>query len=85
MKLYVNEKIFSLHDKFYIKDESGHNVYEISSKIFSIGDKTTITDMKGNQVAYIEQELFHLMPNYNVYFDENFSFKISKKIQNIQK
>lgn len=80
MKLYVNEKLFSLHNKFYVTDENDNNVYEISSKIMSIGHKTTINDMNGNTLIYIEQEIFHLMPNYNVYINNELSFKISKKI-----
>ena len=81
MKLYVNEKLFSIHNKFYIKDENNMDVYEISSKIISLGDKTTINDMQGNKIAYIEQELFHIMPNYNVYINDAFAFKITKKFQ----
>jgi len=81
MKLYVNEKLFSLHNKFYVKDENDVDVYEISSKIISFGDKTTINDMQGNKIAYIEQELFHITPNYNVYIGDDFSFKIVKKFQ----
>lgn len=81
VKLYVNEKLFSFHNRFYVKDENDLNVYDISSKIISIGDKTTIHDMNGKKIAYIEQELFHIMPNYNVYIDDNFLFKIVKKFQ----
>ena len=81
MKLYVNEKLFSIHKKFYVKDENNTDVYEISSKIVSFGDKTTINDMQGNKIAYIEQELFHLTPNYNVYIRDEFAFKITKKFQ----
>ena len=81
MKLYVNEKLFSIHNKFYVKDEKNSDVYEISSKIISFGDKTTITDMQGNKIAYIEQELFHITPNYNVYIKDELVFKITKKFQ----
>ena len=81
MKLYVNEKLFSIHNKFYVKDENDMDVYEISSKIISLGDKTTINDMQGNKIAYIEQEIFHITPNYNVYIGDEFVFKITKKFQ----
>ena len=81
MRLYVNEKLFSVHKKFYVKDENDMDVYEISSKIISFGDKTTITDMQGNKIAYIEQEIFHITPNYNVYINNEFAFKITKKFQ----
>ena len=38
MKLYVNEKLFSLSHKFYIWDGNNNIIYEISSEIISIGD-----------------------------------------------
>ena len=81
MKLYVNEKLFSIHRKFYVKDENDTNIYEIASRIISFGDKTTISDMQGNKIVYIEQELFHLTPNYNVFIGSEFSFKITRKLQ----
>ncbi len=84
MKLYVNEKLISIHDKFYIKDEKDSDVYEIVSKIISIGDKTTISDMQGNQIAYIEQEVLHITPHYNVYINDEFVFTIKKKLQFIR-
>ena len=81
MKLYVNEKLFSIHRKFYEKDENDVDVYEISSKVISLGDKTTISDMRGNKIAYIEQEILHIMPNYNIYIGDDLICKISKKLQ----
>ena len=81
MKLYVNEKVFSFHDKFYVTDENGNNVYEIASKFISLGKKTTVYDMDGNKIIYIEQELFHITPHYNIYIDGNFEFQIAKKFR----
>jgi len=81
MKLYVNEKLFSFHNRFYVKDANNNDVYEISSKIISFGDKTTINDVKGNKIAYIEQELFHFTPNYNIYINDEVVCKITKKFQ----
>ncbi len=81
MKLYVNEKLFSIHDRFFITDEEGNNLYEITSKLLTIGDKMTIKDMAGNEVAYIEQELFHLMRHYNIYFHGELACQIQKKFK----
>lgn len=81
MKLYVNEKLFSFHNRFYVKDENDKDVYEISSKMISLGDKTTINDIEGNKIAYIEQELLHLTPHYNVYINDILEFQIIKKFQ----
>ena len=81
MKLYVNEKWFSLHRKFYVKDENNEEVYQISSKVVSIGTKTTITNMKGKKIAYIKQEILHLMPHYKIYIKDNLECKIKKRLQ----
>ena len=81
MKLFVKEKLFSMHNKYYIYNEDNEMVYEIVSKIISIGDKTTIYDAKQNVIAYIEQEILHLMPHYNVYINDEFKYQIKKKFQ----
>jgi len=79
MRLYINEKLFSFHNRYFIKDESGKDILEISSKVISIGDKTWIRDLEGNELIYIEQELFHLMPKYNVMINNKIEYSISKK------
>lgn len=81
MKLYINEKLMSLHNKYYISDEQGNNILEISSKPISIGTKTWINDLNGKELAYIEQELFHLMPKYNIYINNNLMYSIDKKFR----
>ena len=81
MKLYVNEKLFSVHRKFYVKDENDLVIYEISSNAISLGDKTTISDVNSNKIVYIEQELFHIMPNYNIYINDVHVCRIIKKFE----
>ena len=81
MKLYISEKIFSAHRKFYVTDENNTNIFEISSKILSFADKTYIKNMAGEEMVYIEQQLFHLTPNYNIYINNNLVCNISKKFQ----
>lgn len=81
MKLFVNEKLLSLHDKFYINDEAGNNILEISSQIISIGRKSWVKDLQGNELAYLEQEILHLMPHYNIYIDGQLQCQIVKKFK----
>ena len=81
MKLFVKEKLFSIHNKYYIYNENEELEYEIESKAISIGDKTTIYDKNHNVVAYIEQELFHFMPHYNVYIEGAYKYQIKKKFK----
>ena len=81
MKLYINEKLISLHNRFYIKDESGKDVLEMSSQMFSIGRKTWIKDLQGNELAYMQQEILHLMPHYNIYIGGQMVCQIAKKFK----
>ncbi len=81
MRLYINEKIISIHNKYFIKDEKEKDILEISSKIISLGRKTWIKDLSGNELVYVEQELFHLMPHYNIYIHNNKICSIKKKFK----
>ena len=81
MKFYVNEKLISLHNRFYIKDEAGNDVLELSSKVFSIGRKSWIKDLQGNELAYMQQEVLHLMPHYNIFIGGQMVCQISKKFK----
>lgn len=81
MKLYIKEKIFSLHNRYFIKDENDKDILEISSKAISLGSKTWIKDLNGKELVYIEQELFHLMPKYNVIINGNKEYSITKKFK----
>jgi len=39
MRYILNQKLFSLGDDFFIKDESGRDVYFVDGKVFSIGSQ----------------------------------------------
>ena len=67
MKLYIQQKVFSWKDKFYVKDEYGNDRYYVEGELFSWGKKLHVYDMSGNEAAYIEQQLLTLLPRYNVY------------------
>ena len=58
MKLYIKQKVFSIKDKFTIKDEEGNDKYFVEGKILSLGKKFHVYNMEKEEVAYIEQKLF---------------------------
>lgn len=67
MKFFIKEKYISFHNRYFIYDEDGNQVYELVSKYFSIGNKTKLVDMDGKEIIYVEEELFHLRPVYLIY------------------
>lgn len=67
MNYYIKQKVFTLGDRYTIKNQYGDDVYEVQGKIFTLGAKLRILDMAGGERLYIEQELFRLMPRYNIF------------------
>lgn len=67
MKLYMKQKVFSIRDRFYIKDENEIDRYYVEGEIFTLGKKLHLYDMNGNELAYIQQKIFTLLPKFQVF------------------
>ncbi len=79
MRYIIKQKIFSLGDKFFIKDENEKDVLIVKSQLLSFGKKLRIFDLNENEKCYIEQQLFNFMPQYNIYIDGEMIATIKKK------
>ena len=79
MKLYIKQKVFSIKDKFTIKDEEGNDKYFVEGKILSLGKKFHVYNMEKEEVAYIEQKLMNLLPKFFVYVGGEKIAEIHKK------
>lgn len=66
MKLYMQQKIFSLRDRFYIRDRHGENRYYVEGELLSLGNKLHIFDMQGRELALVQQKLLTFLPKYVV-------------------
>lgn len=79
MNFYIKEKLFSIGDKFSIKDVSGNDVFKVEGKIFTLGNKLRIYDMNNNELVYIEQKIFKLLPEYSIFLNGNYAAKVKKE------
>lgn len=66
MKLYIQQKVFSWNDKFFVKDENGNDRYYIEGEFLSWGKKLHVYDMSNREVAFVKQEVFTFMPRFHV-------------------
>lgn len=66
-RLYMKQKVFSLRDRFTIKDEAEQDRYYVEGEIFTIGKKLHICDMGGNEVAFVQQKVFSFLPRFFVF------------------
>ena len=67
IKLYMKQKVFSVRDRFTVRDGSGQDRYYVEGEFFSIGKKLHICDMMGNEVSYIQQKVLAFLPSFFVY------------------
>ena len=63
----IQEKHFSLDDKFVITDDTGTVHFKVDSTLFAMGDKLILSDADGNELIKIRQENLHLHQTYNIY------------------
>jgi len=80
MRYVMKQKLFSLGDDFYVRDDAGEDRYRIRSRLFSLGNQLTFEDMQGNEVAYIRQKLLSFGPSYEIWRDGELAAKVSKEL-----
>jgi len=79
MKYYVKQKVFSLRDKFTIKDYSQNDVYQVQGKFMSISNKLELLNMDGSQVLNAKKKLFKLFKTYNIFSNHDEELATIKK------
>ena len=79
MKYYIKQKVFSLKDKFTIKDYSQNDVFQVEGKFISISNKLQLLNMDGSQVLNSKKQLFRIMPLYRIFSNHNEELAVIKK------
>lgn len=69
MKLYIKQSVFTLGERFYVKDENGDNVYYVEGSFLRIPKMFTIYNMRNEVVSVIEKQMFRMLPHYDINVD----------------
>lgn len=81
LKKYVmKQKIWTLGEKFIIKDETKTPVFYVKGKVFSFGDKLSFRDTSGRELAFISQKVLSFRPRYKIYRHKKLIAKVVKKL-----
>lgn len=64
MKLYIKQKVFTIAEKFEVKNEFGETVFYCEGSFFRIPKKFTIYDKNHEIVGEVEKVMLTLMPRY---------------------
>lgn len=66
MRFILKERIFSLRESYYIRNEQGDNLLEVTGRLIGLRDKLTLRDLQGNVVATVTKHLIALRPTYTI-------------------
>lgn len=80
MKYVVRQKVFSIGDKYEIKDESGAGRFQVRGKVISIGNKLALLDMEGKELYAIRQKLVSILPRYRLLRDGTPVAEVRKRL-----
>jgi uncharacterized protein YxjI len=85
MKLHLKEKMFTVLDNFYVKDDKGKERYEIKRKFEpAIGLKLHIYDDKGKELACIKEKKITVRPKFRIIVDGEHTATITKKLVSLR-
>ena len=64
MKLYIKQKVFSIRDKFTVKDENGDDKYFVKGEFISLRGNLHILNSEKEEIGEIYSKLISLTPHY---------------------
>jgi len=79
-RYYIKQKVWTIAEKFLIRDEMGNPLFQVKGKVFSFGDKLRFLDMAGRELAFIKQKVFSFKKRYHIFRNGNLLAKVVKKI-----
>ena len=71
MKLYIKQEIFTLKDKFTVKDENGEDIFYVDGSFFRIPKQFKVYNHNQEEVTVIERQMFRLFAHYDIKTDTN--------------
>lgn len=79
MRYLMKQKVFSLADRFAIRNEAGQEVYFVDGQVFSIGKKLSFEDANGNELLFIRQKLLTFGRTYEIFRGEEHVATVRKE------
>ena len=79
-KLYMKQKVFSLRDRFTVKDESEQDRYYVEGELFTFGKKLHLYEMSGSEAAFIRQKLSAFLPCFEIFINGALTATVRKEL-----
>ena len=65
-QLYIKQKVFSLNEKFTIKDKQENDVYYVEGSFMKIPKTFSIINTMKDEIALISKKAFSFLPKFHV-------------------
>ena len=65
-QLYIKQKVFSLSEKFTVKDQQERNVYYVEGSFMKVPKTFSIMNTNREEVALITKKMFSFLPKFSV-------------------
>lgn len=78
-RLFIKQQVFSFRDRFFVKDETGADVYYVEGEVLTLAKKLRVYDRSDQEVLYIEQKLWRFLPEFELYAHDNHVATVKKE------
>ncbi|MEN8222801.1 MAG: LURP-one-related family protein [Acidobacteriota bacterium] len=78
---FIDQKFFTVGDKFTISDEQGNPVFFVKERVFTVGDRLSFMDMNGSLIFNIKEKVFSLGKQFRIYSKKELVARVLKKIK----
>ena len=80
MRYVMKQKVFTLGDKFSIRNQNDEEAFVVNGAVLSLGHKLSFEDPQGNELLFITQKLLSWGPTYELYRGEQHVATIQKEM-----
>lgn len=85
MRYRMREKIWTIRDRYIIRDTEDRELFIVEGKLLTLGKKLTFSSSSGQELARIEQKLFAFRPTYFVHREGKASVRVRRMFRPIFK
>ena len=79
MIYYLRESLFSIRNRFVVKDEFSRDAFLVEGRFFSFKKKLDLYDLRGNDKIKISERLFSFLPKYDIYLNGRKYGQVNKR------
>ena len=78
-RFQMKQRLFTIRDRFWIKDQNGRNAFSVTSKLIRVRDTLVFADARGQDLYQVQQKLLRVRDTMEI---ETASGQTAAKVHN---